>query len=481
MSRITKDKKNIAALVASLTTVLCFVLMSALWLLLSSPENIVFDMPGGETVSVEYGQEYRHDVTARAVLPLIGLEFYIEARPSANVDVHTLGSHGLSYTASFLGRSRSVERIVDVVDTTPPEISLHTKPGYEADWLEGYAEEGYSAFDLCEGDISDRVVVSRRDGLIEYSVSDSSGNKSTAVRKPDFGKSLPTISLTGGDQVISPRPYYTDPGGTAFDARGNDYSAHVSVSGQVDSRRAGEYELIYSISNAAGDTVSAKRLVTVQAQPCPQSHTPEEKTIYLSFDDGPGPYTNMLLDVLDAYGIKASFFVTGNGGRYNSCIKRAYEAGHSIGVHSYSHSYGYIYSSEENFFNDFNAVQQLIYEQTGSYSQLFRFPGGSSNTVSRFNHGVISRLSAQLEDMGYRYFDWNVNSRDAEGASSSAAIAANIINGCVGKHCAVVLQHDIKRGSVYAVEAVIQWGLENGYSFKPLTLSSPCVHQPIAN
>ena len=481
MPQISKDKKNSAALIGAAAAVLCFLALSALWLLLSSPENIVFDMPGGETVSVEYGQEYRHDVSARAVLPLIGLELYIEARPSANVDVHTLGSHGLSYTASFLGRSRTVERTVNVVDTTPPEISLHTIPGYEADWLEGYVEEGYSAYDLCDGDLSGLVTVQRRDGLIEYSVSDASGNRSVATRRPDFGKNLPVITLSGGDQVISPRPSYSDPGGNAFDALGNDYSAHVTVSGQVDSRRPGEYELIYSISNAAGDTVSAKRRVTVQGEPCPAAETPAEKTIYLSFDDGPGPYTDMLLDVLDAYGVKASFFVTGNGSRYNSCIKRAYEAGHSIGVHSYSHQYGYIYSSEENFFNDFNAVQQLIYEQTGSYSQLFRFPGGSSNTVSRFNRGVISRLSAELEDMGYRYFDWNVNSRDAEGVSDPSVIAANIINGCAGKSCSVVLQHDIKRSSVYAVEAVIQWGLENGYSFKPLSLSSPCVHQSIAN
>ena len=438
-------------------------------------------MPGGETVSVEYGQEYRHDVKARAVLPLVGIELALEARPNANVDVHTLGSHGLSYTAAFLGRSRTAQRIVQVVDTTAPEIVLHTKPGYEADWTEGYVEEGYTATDLCDGDISDRVKISRSDGLIEYSVEDSSGNRAVVTRKPEYGRSLPVISLNGGDQVISARPYYSDPGGRACDGNGNDYSALVTVSGQVDSRHPGEYELIYSITNAAGDTVSAKRLVTVQGEACPATESPEEKTIYLSFDDGPGPYTDMLLDVLDAYGVKATFFITGNGGRYNSCIRRAHEAGHSIGVHSYSHQYGYIYSSEENFFNDFNAVQQLIYEQTGQYSQLFRFPGGSSNTVSRFNYGVISRLSAELEDMGYRYFDWNVNSRDAEGVSNSAAIASNIINGCAGRNCSVVLQHDIKLGSVYAVESVIKWGLENGYSFKPLTLSSPCVHQTIAN
>lgn len=480
MSQLVKNKKNIAALVASAVTVLCFVILSALWLLLSSPENIVFDMPGGDLVSVEYGHEYRHDVTARAVLPLIGLELHIEARPNANVDVHTLGSHGLSYTASFLGRSRTAERIVQVVDTTAPEIILRTKPGYEADWLEGYIEEGYSAEDLCEGDLSHMVTIKHLDGVIEYTVTDSSGNVERAVREINY-VNRPVITLNGGDQIISPRPYYSDPGGTAFDAAGNDYSALVRVSGEVDSRHAGDYELTYSISNSAGDTVSAKRIVTVQAEPCPAVCMPEEKTIYLSFDDGPGPYTDMLLDVLDSYGVKATFFVTGNGGRYNSCIRRAFDAGHSIGVHTYSHNYGYIYSSEDNFFNDFNAVQQLIYEQTGQYSQLFRFPGGSSNTVSRFNYGVISRLSAELEDMGYRYFDWNVNSRDAEGVSSSAAIAANIINGCAGKHCSVVLQHDIKQGSVYAVEAVIRWGLENGYSFKPLTLSSPDVHQNIAN
>lgn len=481
MSQLTKEKKNTAALTAFIVALLCFVIMTALWLLLSSPENIVFDMPGGETVSVEYGQEYRHDVTARAVLPVVGIELYIEARPNANVDVYTPGSHGLSYTATFLGRSRTAERIVKVVDTTPPEIVLNSTPGYEADWTEGYVEEGYSAIDLCDGDISDRVKIARRDGLIEYSVEDSSGNRAVVTRKPEYGKNLPVITLNGGDQVVSARPYYSDPGGTACDGNGNDYSAHVTVSGQVDSRRPGEYELIYSITNAAGDTVSAKRLVTVQGEECPAQETPQEKTIYLSFDDGPGPYTDMLLDVLDAYGVKATFFVTGNGGRYNSCIKRAFDAGHSIGVHSFSHQYGYIYSSEENFFNDFNAVQQLIYDQTGQYSQLFRFPGGSSNTVSRFNYGVISRLSAELEDMGYRYFDWNVNSRDAEGVSNSAAIAANIISGCAARHCSVVLQHDIKLGSVYAVESVIQWGLENGYSFKPLDLSSPCVHQNIAN
>ena len=206
-----------------------------------------------------------------------------------------------------------------------------------------------------------------------------------------------------------------------------------------------------------------------------------KKVIYLTFDDGPGPYTSWLLDILAEYDVEATFFVTGAASDYNSLIGRAYREGHSIGVHTYSHNYYDIYSSEQAFFNDFNAVQELIYQQTGSYTRLCRFPGGSSNTVSRFNPGIMSRLGPGLESMGYRYFDWNVNSRDAEGARSASAVAENIIRGCHGKNCAVVLQHDIKAFSVEAVEQVLIWGLENGYSFLPLDVSSPVTHHDIAN
>ena len=209
--------------------------------------------------------------------------------------------------------------------------------------------------------------------------------------------------------------------------------------------------------------------------------TPEEKTIYLTFDDGPGPYTAELLDVLDKYGVKATFFVTGNREKYRDVITRAYNAGHSIGVHSYSHEYGRIYAGEDAFFDDFNATEDMIHELTGSYTQLCRFPGGSSNTVSRFNRGIMTRLSQELEAMSYRYFDWNVYSGDAGETQSTAKIVDNIISGCAGKRCAVVLQHDIKDYSVYAVEDVIKWGLDNGYSFKALDLSSPGMHHGIAN
>ena len=213
----------------------------------------------------------------------------------------------------------------------------------------------------------------------------------------------------------------------------------------------------------------------------PDTVTPNERTIYLTFDDGPGPYTARLLDVLAKYNVKATFFVTCLEPDYEDMVGRAYREGHSIGVHTASHNYYAVYASEEAFFEDFNLAQEMIYRQTGSYTRIFRFPGGSSNTVSRFNRGIMTRLSQDMSDMGYRYFDWNVSSGDAGETTRTDTVYQNIVDGCSTLQASVVLQHDIKDYSVAAVERVILWGLNNGYVFRPLDLSSPEVHHKIAN
>ena len=211
---------------------------------------------------------------------------------------------------------------------------------------------------------------------------------------------------------------------------------------------------------------------------------PAEKTIYLTFDDGPGPYTDRLLDVLDKYGVKATFFVTCDQPDYFRCVARAHEAGHAIGVHSATHVYDDIYASEEACFADFQKVLDMILEQTGELPAICRFPGGSDNTVSSFNPGVMTRLASDVRDLGFQYFDWNVYSGDAggKGATTDAkTVAANVIEGVGDLKTAVVLQHDIKPYSVDAVESIIQWGLEHGYAFRPLDITSPPVHEKIAN
>lgn len=205
------------------------------------------------------------------------------------------------------------------------------------------------------------------------------------------------------------------------------------------------------------------------------------KIIYLTFDDGPGPYTDRLLGILSKYNVKATFFVTNTNSGYASCIGKAYNQGHAIGVHSYSHNYNKIYASDTAFWSDFDSMNSVIEAQTGSKSKIFRFPGGSSNTVSSFNTGIMTKLTAQASTKGYKYFDWNVSSEDAAGATTSKAVYENIKSGVQSRSTSVVLCHDIKSYTVDAMEDFIPWAQANGYTFMTINENTPVVHHTVNN
>lgn len=204
-----------------------------------------------------------------------------------------------------------------------------------------------------------------------------------------------------------------------------------------------------------------------------------EKVMYLTFDDGPGPYTEQLLDILDQYGVKATFFVVDTP--YVALLGEIARRGHTIGIHSASHEFSQVYASEEAFFTDLTAMGNIIHRETGKYTDLIRFPGGSSNTVSRFNPGIMTRLTRAVEEMGYVYFDWNVDSDDAGHAETAWEVYKNVVTGCKGLDQVVVLQHDIKPFSVEAVAWLIRWGKANGYQFAALDENSPTMHHDVQN
>jgi peptidoglycan/xylan/chitin deacetylase (PgdA/CDA1 family) len=207
----------------------------------------------------------------------------------------------------------------------------------------------------------------------------------------------------------------------------------------------------------------------------------ENKIIYLTFDDGPGPYTDRLLTILDKYNVKATFFVTGAYPSYSYCIGKAYNAGHSIGVHTYTHNYNQIYASESAYWSDFEKIQNLIASQTGSRTNLVRFPGGSSNMVSKINPGIMTRLTKSMNSRGYTYFDWNVISGDAGETTCSTGVYNYMVKGVQSHTSSVVLCHDIKSYTVDAMEDFIPWAQSNGYTFLPLTTNSPTAHQTVQN
>ena len=167
---------------------------------------------------------------------------------------------------------------------------------------------------------------------------------------------------------------------------------------------------------------------------------------------------------------------------YHDVLRRIVNEGHSIAVHCTNHTYSEIYQNEDAYFADMENMQRIIYEQTGVLTKLVRFPGGSSNTVSKaYNIGIMTRLTKALRARGYQYFDWNVDSDDAGSARTKEKVYENVTKGCAARRVSVVLQHDIKSYSVAAVEDIIKWGLENGYTFMALDLTSPAPHHGLNN
>ncbi len=218
---------------------------------------------------------------------------------------------------------------------------------------------------------------------------------------------------------------------------------------------------------------------TPTATPIPVSAV-AGKDLYLTFDDGPSPdYTIPLLDVLDRYQIKATFFVCRT--KYPELIKEIHDRGHVIGIHSVTHDYRQIYASEEAFFEDLYTMQNFIYECTGVRPMLLRFPGGSSNTISNFNPGIMSRLAKLVEEKGFQYFDWNASTED----SSTDDISVMLENAARYVHAwphIMLLHHpENEQSSLDAVEALILWGIKNDCNFKVLGPDTPETHHKIAN
>ena len=206
------------------------------------------------------------------------------------------------------------------------------------------------------------------------------------------------------------------------------------------------------------------------------------KAVYLTFDDGPGKYTGQLLGILDKHKVKATFFVTGFFKNYLDCLEREVRAGHTIGVHTYTHDYEKVYNSSKDYWADFEQMENLIQQHTGKRAIIFRFPGGSGNTISKkYNEGIMTELVKEADEKGYLYYDWNVLSGDAGETKDSDKIYKNIVKGCAKHTHSVVLCHDIHEFTVNAMDKTITKLLKQGYVLLSLDESTPTCHQQVNN
>ncbi len=194
-------------------------------------------------------------------------------------------------------------------------------------------------------------------------------------------------------------------------------------------------------------------------------------TVYLTFDDGPSPLTEKVLDVLKHYRIRATFFVIGErldspAGRETA--RRILHEGHSLGIHSETHRYRKIYASVDSWLDDFAAVEKKLTAITGVRPTLFRFPGGSINV---YNSAIYQELIAEMTRRGYVYFDWNVSTGDISALPVTAeTLFANVVSRSPGESRPVVLMHDSakKIETLKALPKIIEYYQAKGLRFDRL-------------
>ena len=193
------------------------------------------------------------------------------------------------------------------------------------------------------------------------------------------------------------------------------------------------------------------------AQEPEEDYSMYDKRIYLTFDDGPSRNTDKIQDILKEYDVKATFFVVGKTDEESvRAYQRIVAEGHTLAMHSYSHKYSEIYASKESFEQDLRQLQEYLYQITGVWPRFYRFPGGSSNTVSKVD---MQELIEYLNESGITYFDWNIASGDAiSGQLGKDTIVNNCIGGIKAKQECMILMHDAsdKNSTVEALSLLIE-------------------------
>lgn len=396
-----------------------------------------------------------------------------------------VGTYYIKYILKYGFITIEKKKEVVVIDDLEPNITLVGSNEVVVCPNSKYKEDGYSAFDQYDGDISDKVEINASNNMLEYLVSDSSGNSNNVIRNISYADNeKPRIELVGSDEVtIYKGNNYKELGYKAYDNCDGEINDKVVISNNIDINKVGVYEVVYSAEDSSSNSISVIRKVRVIERKVTSVNN--KGIIYLTFDDGPSSLTGDILDVLKEEGVIATFFVTGNVDSYKSILKREYNEGHAIGLHTYSHNYKYLYSNKNNFFSDIDKLNDSIYNIIGKKSNIIRFPGGSSNTISKnYSNGIMSYLTEEVINRGYKYFDWNVDSNDAgSDISNSDRIYSNVINNLNYNGVNVILMHDSNghKETVLALRNIIKYGKNNGYSFMKIDSNTSMVRHNVNN
>lgn len=199
--------------------------------------------------------------------------------------------------------------------------------------------------------------------------------------------------------------------------------------------------------------------------------TSMNKVVYLTFDDGPTPnVTPKILDILKEEKVTATFFVVGASVKdYPDIVKRAYDEGHYIANHGYSHKENLLYKNTKTFMSEISLTDNEIAKalEIPEYnSYIFRFPCGYS-TPSNYDKQKQSYADV-LNSMGYAYIDWNSLNKDSENIYTRQQLYNNFISSIKKDGTLIVLMHDTKyvSDSSTVLKDIITYLKNEGYVFK---------------
>lgn len=427
-------------------------------------------------ITVKY---YGKDITNQVVL-------------STNINTNELGEYVVKYKIPYLFGTYTYKRKAIVVDDMAPEIILEGEEEYKISYNKEFEEPGYKAIDNYDGDITSSVSVITNvinDGETDfvYKATDSSGNVQEKTRKVYTVDGVkPTIELNGdGTVILNVGEEYKEEGAKAQDEKDGDLTDRIEISGDINTNQEGTYTVKYTVKDNNGNETVATREIMVGNIGKANMNVGAPGVVYLTFDDGPSSnITPQILDILKEKGVKATFFVLDYGQNTEHLIKRIVEEGHSIAIHGGSHDYAVVYSSAESYLNGLDYMKEKIKNTTGVETRTIRFPGGSSNTVSRkYCEGVMTTLVRETLKKGYRYFDWNVASGDSGGVKTSDGVYNNVTSGLRDNRSNVVLMHDFSgnQKTVDALPGIIDFAKNNGYTFDRITEKTPMVTQSVQN
>lgn len=472
MKKNKKQKKLIilACIILSLTGFItfisCMLLTPKIDLVdpeLFIPVGTIYEEPGYHAYS------NNHDITN-------------QVKVLGQVNTNKLGTYLITYEATYLFFHTKKIRIVEVVDNEPPILELTGKEEVFVCPNNTYQEEGYRAIDNYDKDLTENVKINNKETERLYEVTDSSGNKTTKKRIIHYeDKEAPKINLKGNSTMtLSLNSNYQEPGYQAEDNCDGDITSKVTMNNNINTKKEGTYTVTYQVTDANNNSTVITRTIIVTSP-----NTNQKGTIYLTFDDGPSStITSSLLDILKEEGVPATFFVINHSDNLNYLIKREFDEGHTVALHSYTHNYQTVYQSNNSYFQDLEKIQAKVKNITGQTSMIIRFPGGSSNTISkRYKPGIMSELTKEVVKRGYHYFDWNVGSGDAGDVHSSEEVYQNVVSNLSHNKANIVLMHDYEKNyyTLNAIRDIIKYGKANGYTFQRITMDTTMVTHKVAN